>query len=64
MKDRRNILPLVLSELSLMRETVHGFGPAAGDDVQRLLARLAVLESRALRLIGVRNGKNRHPLDH
>ncbi|MEA2328956.1 MAG: hypothetical protein QOE68_3915 [Thermoanaerobaculia bacterium] len=47
-----------------MRETVHRFGPAAGDDARRLLARLAVLESKACRLIGVRNGENRSSLDH
>jgi hypothetical protein len=47
-----------------MRETVHRFGPAAGDNAGRLLARLAVLESKAWRLIGVQNRKNCHPLDH
>jgi hypothetical protein len=47
-----------------MRETVHQFGPAARDDARRLLAQLAVLESKAWRLFGVRNGKSRHPFDH
>jgi hypothetical protein len=63
-KDHRDALPLVLFELSLMRETVHRFGPAAGDDAGRLLAQLAVLESKAWRLLGVRNGKSRLPRDH
>jgi hypothetical protein len=63
-KNHRDILPAVLFELSLMRETVHQFGPAAAEDASRLLARLAVLESKAWRLLEVRNGKNRHPLDH
>jgi hypothetical protein len=63
-KNHRKVLPLVLFELSLMRETVHRFGPAAGEESGRLLAQLAVLESKAWRLLGVRNGKNRHPLDH
>jgi hypothetical protein len=63
-KSHRDVLPLVLFELSTMRETVHRFGPAARDDARRLLAQLAVLESKAWRLLGVRNGKNRQPLDH
>jgi hypothetical protein len=63
-KNHRDVLPLVLFELSVMRETVHRFGSAAGDDAGRLLAQLAVLESKAWRLLGVRNEKNRLPLDH
>jgi len=47
-----------------MRETVHRFGPAAGDDAGRLLAQLAVLELKAWRLLEVRIGKSRQPLDH
>jgi hypothetical protein len=58
------MLPSVLLELSIMRQTVREFGPAAGDDAKRLLARLAVLESRAWRLLGVRSSHSRHTSDH
>jgi hypothetical protein len=47
-----------------MRQTVREFGPAAGDDAKRLLARLAVLESKAWRLLGVRSSHSRHTSDH
>lgn len=64
MKPQQDMLPLVLFELSVMRQTVRGFGPAAEDDALRLLARLAALESKAWRLIAVRKGDNPSPLDH
>jgi hypothetical protein len=63
-KDHRDLLPLVLFELSLMRKTVHRFGPAGGDDAGRLLARLAVLESKAWGLIDLQNAKKHSPHDH
>jgi hypothetical protein len=47
-----------------MRETVHRFGPAAHDDARQLLARLAVLESKAWGLIGLRNANKHSPHDH
>ncbi|MGA8810754.1 MAG: hypothetical protein WB973_23015 [Thermoanaerobaculia bacterium] len=64
MKDRRDRLPLVLFELSLMRETVHRFAPAARDDARQLLARLAALESKAWRLMRTRSGNNHPPRNH
>jgi hypothetical protein len=64
LKAQRDMLPSVLLELSIMRQTVREFGPAAGDDAQRLLARLAILESRAWRLLGVRSSQSRHRSDH
>jgi hypothetical protein len=56
-KDRRDILPLVLFELSVMRETVRAFAPRGQVEADRLLSRLALLESRALGLIELRHAK-------
>jgi hypothetical protein len=64
LKAHRDMLPSVLLELSIMRQTVREFGPAAGDDAKRLLERLAVLESKAWRLLGVRSSQSRHMSDH
>jgi hypothetical protein len=54
MKSDHEKLPLALFELSVMRETVHGFGTRISeDDSTRLLSRLALLESKARQLIEI-----------
>ncbi|MEA2336326.1 MAG: hypothetical protein QOE82_333 [Thermoanaerobaculia bacterium] len=46
MKRDRGILPVVLFELSVMRETVRRFDRLGEPDALRLLSRLTILESK------------------
>jgi hypothetical protein len=61
---RQDILPVVLFELSVMRTTVRRFPSRAEPESRYLLERLALLESKALRLIDMQGQPRRVPMEH
>jgi hypothetical protein len=63
-KRERDILPVVLFELSVMRDTVRRFDRLGERDAPRLLSRLTILESKARRLIDLQTPRPHSRRDH